>query len=84
MIKFDALNMKVAQENLEELMTSLSFQCDCRQLRILSIESVEQAKIRDDAELSGKVISIDSRRRSKHTAVVVTKELIFNDQSFHS
>ncbi|WP_417542746.1 hypothetical protein [Methylophaga thalassica] len=78
------LQVQQTQESLEEFVTFMSFRCDCSGVRILSIETKEQAAIRDEAEQSGKVVSIQSRRRSKSSTVTISKELRFNDQNIHS
>ena len=65
-------------------MNFMSFRSDCSGVRILSIETTEQAAIRDEAERSGKVVSIGTRRRTKPVTVTISKELRFNDQNIHS
>ncbi|WP_289283666.1 MULTISPECIES: hypothetical protein, partial [unclassified Methylophaga] len=82
--QFRSLQMQQTQESLEEFMNFMSFRCDCSGVRILSIETTEQAAIRDEAERSGKVVSIGSRRRTKPVTVTISKELRFNDQNIHS
>lgn len=78
------LQVQQTQESLEEFVTFMSFRSDCSGVRILSIETKEQAAIRDEAEQSGKVVSIQSWRRSKPSTVTISKELRFNDQNIHS
>ncbi len=78
------LQVQQTQESLEEFVTFMSFRCDCSGVRILSIETKEQAAIRDEAERSGKVVPIQSRRRNKPSTVTISKELRFNDQNIHS
>lgn len=82
--QFDSLQMQQTQESLEEFMNFMSFRSDCSGVRILSIETTEQAAIRDEAERSGKVVSIETRRRTKTNSYTISKELRFNDQNIHS
>lgn len=71
-------------EGLEELATFMSYRSDCSGLRILSIETVEQAALREAAEQNAKVVSIERRRSLKNRCVTISKELRFNDLNFHS
>ncbi len=79
-----SLQMQQTLEGLEEFMTFMSFRSDCSSVRILSIETKEQAAIRDEAEQSGKVIPIGSRRRTQPATITISKELRFNDQNIRS
>ncbi len=71
-------------EGLEELATFMSYRSDCSGLRILSIETVEQAALREAAEQNAKVVSIERRRSLKNRCVTISKELRFNDLNLHS
>jgi len=84
MDKQQELNCQRILEGLEELATFMSYRSDCRELRILSIETAEQAQLREVAEQHAKVISIERKRSLKNRSVTISKELRFNDLNFHS
>jgi len=84
MDKQQELDCQQTLEGLEELATFMSFRSDCSGLRILSIETVEEAELREHAEQHAKVVSIERRRSLKNRTVTISKELRFNDLNFHS
>ena len=82
--KQQELDCQHVLEGLEEFATFMSYRSDCSGLRILSIETAEQAALRELAEQNAKVVSIERRRSLKNRAVTISKELRFNDLNFHS
>ncbi|MCX4187403.1 hypothetical protein [Methylophaga sp. OBS4] len=79
--KAQELELRHIMEGLEEFATFMSFQSDYEGLRILSVETTQEAKARDQR---AKVISLDSKRRTRSPQTnTISKELRFCDQSFH-
>jgi hypothetical protein len=83
--KAQELELRHIMEGLEEFATFMSFQSDYDGLRILSVETTQEAKARDLREQQrAKVISLDSKRRTRSPQTnTISKELRFCDQSFH-
>jgi hypothetical protein len=84
MYKQQELNSQQALEGLEELATFMSYRSDCSGLRILSIETTEQAEMRELAEKHANVTSIERKQYLKNKPETISKELRFNDLHFHS
>jgi len=78
------LNSQQALEGLEELVTFMSYRSDCSGLRIFSIETAEQAQMRELAEKHAKVASIERKQYLKNKPETISKELRFNDRHFQS
>lgn len=73
------LEMRMVMEAAEELLTHASYQSDYGSIRILSVETVEEARQRELAENSANVVTLESRR--SHTQpTVISKALRFQDR----
>lgn len=81
--KFQEIELRHALEGLEELATFMSYRSDCGNLRILSVETVQQANEREQAERNAKVIPLASRRRPNKSNTI-SKKLRFQDRYFQS
>lgn len=77
------LEMRLVMEAAEELLTHASYRSDYGSVRILSVETVEEARQRELAESSANVVSLESRRRQTQ-ATAISKALKFRDQHFSS
>jgi hypothetical protein len=77
------IEMRLALEAAEELLTQISYQSDFKDVRILSVETVEEARQRELAESSANVVTLESRRKPSHNTAI-SKALAFSDQSYHS
>ncbi|WP_438971123.1 hypothetical protein [Methylophaga sp.] len=84
MDKQQELDCQQILEGVEEFATFMSYRSDCSGLRILSIETVEEAHMRELAEQNAKVVSIERKRSTKNRPVTISKELRFNGLTFHS
>lgn len=82
--KYQELELRLVMEGMEELATFISHHCDCSQLRILSIETEEEAAIRELAEKSANVIAIESRRQSGQASSHISRSLSLNDRHYRS
>lgn len=72
------LEMRLVMEGLEELATISSYHCQLEQCRILSVETVDEARQRELAESSENVITMESRRRHQ-SPTFISKALRFRD-----
>ncbi|WP_297808951.1 hypothetical protein [uncultured Methylophaga sp.] len=77
------IEMRLALEAAEELLTQISYQSDFKDVRILSVETVEEAGQREQAESSANVVTLESRRKAS-ASTAISKALRFSDQSYHS
>jgi hypothetical protein len=77
------LEMRLALEAAEELLTQISYHCDFSAVRILSVETVEEARQREQAENSANVITLESRRKPAQPTAI-SKSLKFSDPSSRS
>lgn len=77
------IEMRLALEAAEELLMQISYQSDFRDVRILSVETVEEARQREQAESSANVVTLESRRKPS-PSTAISKALTFSDQSYHS
>ena len=58
------IEMRLALEAAEELLTQISYQSDFKDVRILSVETVEEAGQREQAgKQSANVVTLESRAR---------------------
>ena len=83
--KAQELELRNILEGLEEFATFMSYQSDFEGLRILSVETTQQASAREQREVHGaKVIPISTARASKTPArATISKALRFQDRSYH-
>lgn len=77
------LEMQMVMEAAEELLTHASYQSDLSSVRVLSVESVEEAHQRELAEQSLNVVTLESHRRPAESTAI-SKSLKFRDQNFSS
>jgi len=77
------LDLRMALEGMEELTHFIGYHYAGSGLRILSIETVEEASQRELAEQSPNVISLDSRRAQSAPAPI-SRSLRFQDRYFQS
>lgn len=82
--KLQQLELRLVMEGMEELATFMSYRSDLSKLRILSIETVEEAETRELAEKSPNVIALESRRQSSPMPNRISKSLSLNDRHYHS
>jgi hypothetical protein len=82
--KHQELELRTVLEGLEELSTFMSFQSDCGGLRILSVETVEEAAQRELAEQSENVVSLQGKRPAVGMPDTISKSLQFQDRLLHS
>jgi len=73
------LELRLVMEGLEELATLSSYHCQLKHCRILSVETVEEAKQRELAERSQNVVTMESRRRHQ-SPTFISKSLRFRDR----
>jgi hypothetical protein len=75
------LDLQMALDGMEELSHFIGHNCSGNGLRILSVETVEEAAQRELAEKSANVISLESRR--PHTPPAsINRSLRFQDHYF--
>lgn len=77
------LELRLVLEGMDELATMMSYRSDCVELRILSIETVEEARQRELAEKSANVITLESRRQHNAPSAI-RNALRFQSRQFHS
>jgi hypothetical protein len=82
--KHQELEIRTVLKGLEELATFMSFQSDCGGLRILSVETVEEAAQRELAEQSENVVSLQGKRPAVGMPDTISKSLQFQDRLLHS
>lgn len=77
------LDLQMALEGIEELTHFIGHHSTSHGLRILSVETVEEAAQRELAEKSDNVISLESRRPHSQPTPI-TRSLRFRDHYFQS
>jgi hypothetical protein len=77
------LDLQMALEGMEELTHFIGYHSTATGLRILSVETVEEAALRERAEKSANVISLESRRPYS-APEPISRSLRFKDHYFQS
>lgn len=78
------LDLQMALEGMEELTHFIGHHSTSTGLRILSVETVEEAALREQAEKSANVVSLESRRAHAAAPMPISRSLRFKDHYFQS
>ena len=77
------LDLQMVMEGMLELALCEYHQCQTNTLRILSIETVEEATLREQAEKSANVVTLEARRQSTQPSQIY-RSLQFQDRFSNS
>ncbi|MDF1588938.1 MAG: hypothetical protein P1P93_07260 [Gammaproteobacteria bacterium] len=81
--KAQELEVRTIMQGLEEFATFMSYQGNSSGLRILSVESVQQAQLYNSQPHSADIIPLTQRQHNPNQCQTVHRSLVFQDRQTH-